>query len=566
MRDFPSAQGGITFSPGGTSFQLLRDSLPLLSNKHRPDKLKKRKVNKFNKVPSLIILAFLIVYPSLALAISSINLPLDHWAYEALDSLEGYGLIESGLSSTRPYARLEAARLVWEAEKNWADTRQKANFKEIELVSSLLSRLKKEFKPELVDLRSIEGVPVSTYLKPVDELILKYQYQSDNPIIRPQNAAPSTHTIYPLYNQDGLVYQKGHNFDAQLQGEGRFWNHFSIYYRPQFTSMESQQARFHLEKGYLKFELFNLELEVGRDSMWWGPSKHGALIISNNARPFDMIKFSNQKPFSIPLVGLFKFNLFFSRLDYKEPYIAEPLIYGLRLHLKPHPIFEIGISHMAIFEGEGRKALSFKDYLDILYGNANREYTKLDSNQQIAIDFSLRWPNFYKVLPIARSLKLYGEYGAEDTGFLPDRRALLLGLVFYDIFLLGRVDLLLEYTDTSPASVPAAWYTHSFYPPIYHERIFGHHAGSNAKDLFIRLQAFVSPEIKLGIDFDYEFKGKWFPEKTYTYQLGLDLEYLFKNNVRLKGRYVGQKFVDPAGIAGGDNTSHLFGLEIRFKF
>lgn len=513
-----------------------------------------------------ILLLYFISFPTLALAISSVNLSLDHWAYRALDTLEGYGLIESALTATRPYPRLEAARLVWEAEKRWEGMAQKEDFKENKLLPSLLSRLKLEFKPELVDLKALEGTAISTYLKPVDELILKYQYQSDNPIIRPQTGMPFTHTIYSLYNQDGLVYPEGHNFAAELIGEGRLWNHISFYYRPLFTSVEGENAHLDLAKGYLKFELLNIELEAGRDSLWWGPGKHGGLIISNNARPFDLIKLSNQRPFSIPFLGLFKFNLFLSRLDYGEPFIAEPLLYGLRLHFKPHPIFEMGISHVVIFEGQGRKALSFKDYIDIIFGNANREYTKLDSNQQIAIDLSLRWPNFHKFFPLARSLKFYGEYGAEDTGFLPDRRALLLGLAFYDIFLLGRIDLFLEYADTSPASVPAAWYTHNFYPPIFHERIFGHHAGSNTEDFFVRLQAFVTPKIHLGIDFDYEFKGKWLPEKTYTYQLGIDLEYLFQNNLWLKGRYVGQKFVDPARIAGGDSTSHFISFEIHSKF
>ncbi|MGQ9695006.1 MAG: capsule assembly Wzi family protein [Thermodesulfobacteriota bacterium] len=514
----------------------------------------------------LIFLIWFITFPCLALAISAVNLSLEHWAYRVLDILEGYGLIDSALSSTRPYSRLEAARLVWEAEKRWAGISLKEDFIENNLISSSLSRLKLEFKPELIDLRALEGTPISTYLKPVDELILKYEYQSDSPITLPQRGMPAIHTIYPFYNQDGLVYRKGNNFVAELYGEGRLWNHVSFYYRPLFSSRQGENAHLELEKSYLKFELFNIELEVGRDSLWWGPGRNGALLLSNNARPFDMLKFSNQRPFSIPFLGLLKFNLFLSPLDYGEPFVAEPLLHGLRLHFKPHPIFEIGISHIAIFEGQGRKALSFKDYLDIIFGNANREYTKLDSNQQIAIDLSLRWPNFYKILPLARSLKFYGEYGAEDTGFLPDRRALLLGLAFYDIFLLGRIDLFLEYTDTSPASVPAAWYTHNFYPPIFHDRIFGHHAGSNTDDFFVRLHAFVSPKINFGVDFEYEFKGKWFPEKTYTYRCGIDLEYLFQNNVWLKGRYVGQKFIDPAGIAGGDKTNHLIGLEIHSKF
>jgi len=515
----------------------------------------------------LILVIQFVSYASFALAISSTNLSLDSWAYEALDTLEGYGLIDSALSSTRPYSRLEAARLVWEAERKWQEiSLMDKDWQRKEIVISFLSRLKKEFKSELIDLRALEGTAVSTYLKPIDELIFKYQYQSDDPIIRPQNGSPPTHTIYPLYNQDGLVYRKEHNFTAELQGEGRLWNHFSLYYRPLFMSMEGENALLRLEKGYLKFELLNLELEVGRDSLWWGPGRHGALLMTNNARPFDLIKLSNQNPFAIPVLGLLKFNLFFSRLDYKEPYIPEPLLYGLRLQIKPHPIFELGVSHIAVFEGEGRKSLSFRDYIDILYGNVNRDGTKLDSNQQISIDFSLRWPSFYKILPIARSLKLYGEYGAEDTGFLPDRRALLLGLAFYDLFLLGRVDLFLEYANLTPSDVPFMWYIHQFYPPIYHERIFGHHSGSNSEDFFIRLNTFISPKLKLGVDFDYEFKGKWLAEKTYNYQLGIDLDYLFNNLISIKGRYVGQKFVDPAGIAGGDNISNLFGLEVHYKF
>ncbi len=514
----------------------------------------------------LIFSLWFIIFPPLALAISSVNLSLDHWAYRAIDTLEGYGLIKSALTSTRPYSRLEAARLVWEAQKRWEESGSSKFFKEHTLLSSLLSRLKSEFKFELVDLRALEGTPTATYLKPVDELILKYQYQSEKAIYRPQRGWPPNHVIYPLYNQDGLVYSKGHNFSAELDGEGRLGNHFSIYYRPLFTSMEGANAHLELEKVYLKLELFNLELEVGRDSLWWGPGKHGSLIISNNAYPFDLIKLSNQRPFSIPFLGLFKFNLFLSRLDYREPFVAEPLLYGLRFNFKPHPIFEMGISHIVIFEGEGRKALSFRDYIDIIFGNANREFTKLDSNQQIAIDFSLFWSEFYKIIPLARSMKFYGEHGAEDTGFLPDRRALLLGLALYDIFLLGKVDFYLEYADISPASVPAAWYTHNFYPPIFRDRIFGHHAGSNSVDLFARVQVFVSPKINFGIDFDYEFKGKWLPEKTYTYQLGLDLEYLCQNKIWVKGRFVGQKFVDPALIAGGDNTSYYLGFDIHFKF
>ena len=91
--------------------------------------------------------------------------------------------------------------------------------------------------------------------------------------------------------------------------------------------------------------------------------------MTNNARPFDLIKLSNPQPFLLPFFGPFKVNLFVSSLDYGQPYIEKPTLYGLRLNFKPHPILEFGLSQIAIFDGEGRKSLSVGDYFEILYSN-----------------------------------------------------------------------------------------------------------------------------------------------------------------------------------------------------
>jgi len=516
----------------------------------------------------LLFLAFL-AFPASSFAASSVNVPLDSWVYAALEKLEGFGLIDSSLSGTKPYSRLEVARLVEEAMRKWDDLlsqRKPSNFVEKELIPSLLERFKKEFKPELIEWGALEGSRAPTYLKPVDEVILKYAYQTDNPVIRPQSANLPTHTTYPIYNNDGITYRKPNNFTAELQGEGRLWNHFSFFYRPIFKTFLNEDPGVELEKGYLKAEGANIELEVGRDSLWWGPGHHGALLMTNNAQPFDLIKLSNSHPFLLPVLGPFKFNIFFSKLDNEYPSIPHPLIYGLRLNFKPHPIFELGLSQVAIFDGEGRNDLSIGDYFKILYSNKNRDGTKLDSNQQFAVDFSLRWPNFDRILPIARSLKFYGEWGAEDTGFPPDRRAYLLGFFLNDLFLIGRTDLRLEYTNTSPKSVPAAWYNHGSYPPIFHERIFGHHVGSNAEDIFVRLTNYLSPKLLLGLDFDAETHGKREALKTNSYQWGADVDYLIRDHINIKGRYILESFKDPSSVAGGDSTQHLFGIEVRWRF
>ncbi len=516
----------------------------------------------------LFFFFFLFFCASSVFAVSSVNVPLDSWVYEALNKLEACGLIDTAVSGTRPYSRLEVARLVKEAiEKrdSLAAGKKPSGFLEEDLIPSFLERFKKEFKPELIEWGVLEGAKAPTYLKPVDEVVLKYVYQTSDPIQRPQAGNPPTQTIYPIYNNDGIVYRKHNNFSAELDGEARLWNHISLYYRPIFTAFDQEETRFDLEKGYLKLEGLNLELEAGRDSLWWGPGYNGDLLLTNNARPFNLVKLSNQRPFILPFLGLFKFNLFVSKLDHDQPSIPDPTLYGLRLNLKPHPLFEIGVSQIVIFDGEGRKALSFEDYFRILYGNKNYS-GKLESNQQVAIDFSFRWPNLGKFLPIARSLKLYGEWGAEDTGTPPDRRAYLLGLYLNDVLLTGRVDLRVEYANTSPKSVFNSWYTHPDYPPTYHERIFGHNVGSNAEDIFARLTAYLSPKMLLGLDFNVQNQGIREAVKTETYRGGIDLDYLIQGQMSIKGRYILEKFDDPDSIAGGNATNHLFGIEYRWRF
>jgi len=288
--------------------------------------------------------------------------------------------------------------------------------------------------------------------------------------------------------------------------------------------------------------------------------------MTNNAQAFDLIKLSNSYPYNLPFLGPFKFNIFHSRLDNEPPSIKDPWLSGLRLNLKPHPIVELGVSYIVVWDGEGRKALEFGDYGTILFGGSNKIGTKLESNKQVSLDLSLRWPNMDRILPIAKSLKIYGEVGAEDHGFLPDRRAYIVGLTLTDLFLLGRMNLRVEYANTSPKSAPVSWYTHGDYPPLFHDRIFGHHMGTNAEDIFGRLTFDLAKNVTLGLDFNLETQGKKDAVTTQSYQTGVDLDFYINQWVSILGRYIYERFEDRDGIAGGNGENHLGGVEIRLRF
>jgi hypothetical protein len=137
------------------------------------------------------------------------------------------------MSNTKPFSRLEVARLVGEAMEKWEAAKSNKNisgFAGKELIPFLLERLESEFRVELVEWGFLEGPKAPTFFKPVDEVVLRYEYQSHDPVSRPQvsGSNPPNQSLYPINNNDGIVYQKGSNFTGDIRGEARLWNHISF--------------------------------------------------------------------------------------------------------------------------------------------------------------------------------------------------------------------------------------------------------------------------------------------------------------------------------------------------
>jgi hypothetical protein len=347
----------------------------------------------------------------------------------------------------------------------------------------------------------------------------------------------------------------------------------ALIYNQHFGSAEDGSSTdLRLHKGYAKLNIYNFEVEVGRDSLWWGPGYHGALLMSNNAQPLDMIKLSNPEPILLPWIfsylGPLQFNLFFSQLnDEREgSEMANPFLYGLRLGIKPHPFLELGASHLVVFGGPGRRDLSLGDIFNILYSNSNRDNEKTDSNQEFAVDFALTIPNIKKYIFLADGIKFYCEAGAEDTGFLPDRRAYVAGLALYKPFALERAVFRGEYAILSPNSVPAAWYNHSSYPMRYEGRVFGHHAGSDAEDIFVEWsQDFEKFFYKLG--FDREKSGV--QTKTYTQcknQYFGEIGYRLNPHSKITLRYAYEEISNFENFQDERQRNHFLGVEAAIYF
>lgn len=496
---------------------------------------------------------------SYVFAASSVNIPLDSSAYRDLETLSARHVIQSDLSSTKPYTRNEAGRLIFEA----IDALEKNQYSLQFSSEKILEQLKNDYQDEINEARAKSSS--KTFLKPIDNFSVKYNYLSGP---------------FSIYNNEGINYFDGHNAQASFQSFAKLWNVFSFYVQPVILYNQkannvdgNSETDVRMHKGYVKFTLSNFEIQAGRDSLWWGPGYHGALLMSNNAKPFDMIKVSNPEAVLLPWIfkylGPIKFNLIFSQLNDERtaPALSKPYLYGLRLDLKPHPLFEIGISQLCLFSGEGRRNLSFNDIVKILYSNENRDNSELDSNQEVAIDVAFTIPNVQRLLPLASSIKIYGEVGAEDTGLPPDRRAYLVGAAFSDFLLFVNMKFRVEYANLSPSSVPNAWYSHSSYPMQYEGRVFGHHAGGDSDDLFFELSQDHIGKWSYQLGFDKERSGlnsKTNIQDKYQFYVGMGYELMEKSKVMVKYAY--EKIKNYNYVADDTRNNHFVGVEFTAGF
>jgi hypothetical protein len=504
---------------------------------------------------------------SSALALSSVNVPLDNWSYDALDKLQGFGLIQSDIYSMRPYTRLEFARLVNEAISAEAYKEKKLP----PLINHLLEKFQLEFRSELEEVTT-EPVKTSTFFKPAQELQARYAYVAGDPrqftgFPKDRNFKINATDGTPLFpNNEGINYTQHYNFSFQVASSARLWDDVSLYAEPVFILRENKtnidnedHAAVDLHTGYAKVSQWNVEIEAGRDSMWWGQGYHGTLLLSNNAPPLDMLKLSNPNPTVLPwyfsYLGLFKYTIFCARLEEDRDF-PHALLGGAHLAFKPHPLFEFGVTGTLLFGGEGAPNPGIP-------GGGGQEDGLMSFDARLKI-------------PFLRNAELYAEYGGEDTQstrwyeFVFRDVAYLLGIYFPKIFDDGRTDLRIEYANNAfKQSFPSHvgfWYGHGIYTSGYtfDRMILGHAMGPDASDFFVRSTHYLSDKWRLGLDYDNMENGLTLAKVVErTNAAGLDITYDVNSWLSISGRYVHGFVSNYNMLKGIDQTDQVFVFTLK---
>lgn len=463
----------------------------------------------------LLLLSLLTSLPLDCWALSSNNIPLDSPVYLYLEKLAGFGLLNSDIKGLKPYSKAEVARLVTEAESNLAGQQNENS----ELAGDFLKRLR-ELLPREIAVRSAREAGIVD-VNPVSYARARYVYLDGIPrdynrdVLDPahQSAfgfiggdlrplAPGiVHTSGTegtplLENNEGVIYRRGSNADVRWAMEGHAIDKVSLLIEPKLL-ITPVSTSFDLQKAYLKVGGGGLELEVGRDTNWFGPGFRGTTTLTDNAKNFDMVKLSSPEPLDVGWVkdylGNLKYSLILSRFDEtgSGQDLRHPYFLGVKIALKPKPWCEIGANFVRQMGGPG-----FAGSPDTFLGGGKNDH----SNTIAGIDLLFR-------IPWLRDTEIYGEYSGEDNagGVWPFVESYVAGFFVPRLTDSGRDDLRFEYFWGSEM-LYGDWQFPAGY--VYHYMTPGHSQGTAAQDFFVRYSHWFSVRNSLALEYFYTERGK----------------------------------------------------------
>jgi len=432
---------------------------------------------------TLVLLA-LLVLPGSAGAVSG-NIPLSSPVYEILDFLTAKGYLHTYLSGTRPITFGEGYRLLEEARESMGG-REVLSDRGREAVVRAFTRL------EFLILQSLRG---GTGFFPAREIEMGWDYLNGERSPIPEIKA-AQHAL--VYNNEGIDPDEGGTGTILLGSEAAL-PHFNVRLHSRLSTGEEDRAFIH--KGYVKTQIFGLELGAGKESLWWGQGRHGGLFLTGNAEPLPMVRLTNPSPARLPFVlkhlGPCRVDFFLSRLE-EDRAVPEPWLAGFRLDFRPLRTLEAGMTMIVMAGGEGRPEVDLGDLFGIFFGE-NEEGDEDRSNRLAGFDLRLTLPGW----------QVYGEFGGEDeAGFFPSKWAGLAG--FYIPSLGPSVDLRVEFADLAwDEETGGAWYDHGAYTDgyTYKGKILGHHVGGDGRDLFAEVSFDLGSGSRGRMGVDLEWRG-----------------------------------------------------------
>ena len=470
----------------------------------------------------------------------STNVPLNSYVYDYLEKLDGLGYLQAMRTGAKPYTRMQVAKWVQQLTITMSVRPDVPPY-----AQTILSELQRAFRQELATLKG-NAQPHGIALKEwtVGETYYKGKTLSHQ---------ATTSTYQPLnINQNGYTYGPQANEVLSLRLEGNVSNHLVVSITPRLSYDNLVNASSSLESGYVKTNLNNVDIQLGKDAMWWGQGSRGSLLLTNQATPQTALKLSNINPLQIR--GFFKFlgptnaTFFYSVLESDRSDVKSPSFVGFRTDFAPTTNFTFGGARTSIVGGQGHM-LNGSDYWQFLTGH-NADTTNTDKWDSIAGgDFRWRVPKYSGV-------QLYGELYGEDQAHaltiipLPSDVAELLGIYIPRLSAKGDWDAHLEWAHTNKS-----WYNHGLYRNgyTYEGNLLGDAMGNNANRYYAKLTHFNPDGSQLALHLERVVQQATTASPQIIDSIWLSMRSKMKNDMFMDTSFGASTIKNP-GYTGGNNA------------
>lgn len=446
-----------------------------------------------------------------------VYIPLDSSIYEELSTLDGLGWLDTYIEGVKPIARVEAARLVLEADRNLEQSGQ-----DDPLARRLLRVLHEQLSEEIGWVRTNTEDQQPTMIKPIDRIEAQYLFErGTRRYWHAPGAVNAVEGTPLLQNADGLATAPGSNEIARLSGWAGFGGFLTLYgegaMAGPITRQVNGQQRFAPLDAESVVSLGNVAISFGTEEMRWGTGHFAPLSQGANAAPFPALRIQNIHPKYLPWIfrylGPGRRLLFMGQLDAQRSFAQHPWIVGHITSFKPTPWFEFGLTRAIMFGGRGNDHYNFGGFLGRFTGinTGNPAGGQTNSRGGVYLKFTI---------PRLRGTQIYQEILGEDNltkeipgvgRFIPFLAVSYQGGVYVPRLTAdGLTDLRFEYALLEP--------NYSIHNESldweYNNQFMGDPMGPNATQVDMRIGRWFDLEYKLSLDAFYTEEAPQFGSNT----------------------------------------------------
>ena len=453
----------------------------------------------------LIIIAFL--WQSSITFAQLLDVPLGdelyREVYDFMDRMVAHKYATKVFKNTQPYSRGEVAQVLIELDKKVKEGSLKLSRVEGQRLKQLLL-----FFSE--DLQALH-YPTTSHLKRTHLFKTqgrKHRFGVDfgmgESIISRKREDMSGKTGYATLFRPTV--------NGQIRDDFAFYSDLKVYYlgTTQFPDIPKTDVRIGqpptkgataaLTTYYMKFKLPWFSLLFGKDNLHWGPGRHGALLISENPLPMNLIKLTARYH---PV----KFQAFTSVLGSE---LDKKYLSGHRLELHLWEKLHMGIAETIVY-GERFENI----YLNPVQIYATTEIPTKFVGGKATENLDNRLISGDLDFLLLKNLEFYGElliddfrpfaYGLSSYRNWGSKFGVLFGFYFVDPFSLTDTDFRLEYAFVNQ-------YTYTHWEPIttytHFDSIIGHHIGTDADNLWLNLKHRFTANLTMSLSYELERHGE----------------------------------------------------------